>query len=108
MALVCSFWAASALYWLYITQIENDSPSARNNAPIAHRLGFVGAAHDYPHGLADSRTALRLVRPGGVVLWHDFNAHFPGLVHAIIEAAPGLPLKRLGIHTMLAFLPAAG
>jgi Methyltransferase domain len=56
-------------------------------------LVFVDAAHDYPHGFPDSRTALRLVRPGGVVLWHDFIAHFPGLVHAIIEATAGLPLK---------------
>jgi SAM-dependent methyltransferase len=71
-------------------------------------LVFVDAAHDYPHGFADSRTALRLVRPGGVVLWHDFDEHFPGLVHAIIEATAGLPLKRLGIHTTLGFLRTAG
>jgi SAM-dependent methyltransferase len=71
-------------------------------------LVFVDAAHDYPHGFADSRTALRLVRPGGVVLWHDFIAHFPGLVHAIIEATAGLPLKRLGMDTTLAFLRTAG
>jgi len=71
-------------------------------------LVFVDAAHDYPHGFADSRTALRLVRPGGVVIWHDFNPHFPGLVHAIIEATAGLPLKRLGMHTTLGFLRMGG
>jgi Methyltransferase domain len=71
-------------------------------------LVFVDAAHDYPHGLADSRTALRLVRPGGVILWHDFNPQFPGLVHAIIEATDELPLKRLGMHTTLGFLTYAG
>ena len=70
-------------------------------------LVFVDAAHDYPHGFADSRTALRLVRPGGVVLWHDFDAHFPGLVHGIIEATAGLPLKRLGMHSTLGFLRTA-
>jgi len=69
---------------------------------------FVDAAHDYPHGFADSRTALRLVSPGGVVLWHDFNERFPGLVLGIIEATAGLPLKRLGIHTTLGFLRTAG
>jgi SAM-dependent methyltransferase len=67
-------------------------------------LVFVDAAHDYVHGFADSRTALRLVRPGGVILWHDFYDDFPGLVHAIIEATAGLPLKRLGMYTMLGFL----
>src|SRR5438874_1943073 len=29
---------------------------------------FVDAAHDYPHGLLDSRTALKLVRPGGTIV----------------------------------------
>jgi SAM-dependent methyltransferase len=71
-------------------------------------LVFVDAAHDYPHGIADSRTALRLVRPGGVILWHDFDEHFPDLVHAIIEATAGLPLRRLGNLTSLAFLRAVG
>jgi len=67
-------------------------------------LVFVDAAHDYLHGLADSRTALRLVKPGGVVLWHDFTPYFPGLVHGIIEATAGMPLKRLGVNTTLAVL----
>jgi SAM-dependent methyltransferase len=71
-------------------------------------LVFVDAAHDYWHGIADSRTALKLVRPGGVVLWHDFDQHFPELVHAIIEATAGLPLRRLGNNTSLGFLRAAG
>ena len=71
-------------------------------------LVFVDAAHDYVHGFADSRTALRLVRPGGVVLWHDFYEAYPGLVHAIIEATAGLPLKRLGIYTSLGFLRTTG
>jgi predicted O-methyltransferase YrrM len=71
-------------------------------------LVFVDAAHDYPHGIADSQTALRLVRPGGVILWHDFDEHFPDLVDAIIEATAGLPLKRLGNRTSLGYLRAAG
>ena len=70
-------------------------------------LVFVDAAHDYHHGVADSRTALRLVRPGGVILWHDFSTYFPGLVHGIIEATSGLPLKRLGVNTTLGFLRTA-
>jgi SAM-dependent methyltransferase len=67
-------------------------------------LVFVEGAHDYLHGLADSRTALRLVRPGGAVLWHDFSEAHPGLVHAVIEATSVLPLKRLGIYTSLGFV----
>ncbi len=61
---------------------------------------FVDAAHDYPHGLCDSRTALKLVRPGGTVVWHDFEPYWSGLVHAICEVTRGLPLKRLGGTSM--------
>jgi hypothetical protein len=61
---------------------------------------FVDAAHDYPHGLLDSRTALKLVRPGGTIVWHDFEPYWSGLVHAICEATRGLPLKRLAGTSM--------
>jgi Methyltransferase domain len=71
-------------------------------------LVFLDAAYDYPQGFADSRTALRLVRQGGVVLWDMFYEGYPGLVHAIIEATAGLPLKRLGVHTALGFLRTTG
>ena len=56
---------------------------------------FVDAAHDYRHGLCDSRTALKLVKPGGTIVWHDFEPYWSGLVHAICEATRGMPLKRL-------------
>ena len=56
---------------------------------------FVDAAHDYPHGLADSRNALAMVRPGGTIIWHDFEPYWSGLVQAICEATHGLPLRRL-------------
>jgi predicted O-methyltransferase YrrM len=71
-------------------------------------LVFVDGAHDYVHGLADSRTALRLVRPGGIVLWHDFSEAHPGLVDAVIEATAGLRLRRLGIYTSLGVLRTTG
>jgi predicted O-methyltransferase YrrM len=62
---------------------------------------FVDAAHDYPHGLADSRTALKLAKPdGGVIVWHDFEPYWHGLVHAILEATTGHPLRRLAGTSM--------
>ena len=59
---------------------------------------FVDAAHDYVHGIVDSRNAFRLVRPGGVVVWHDFG--WPGLAQAIREASAGLQLSRLARTTL--------
>jgi SAM-dependent methyltransferase len=67
-------------------------------------LIFIDSGSNYPHALANSRTALRLVRPGGVIIWDMFCQDHPGLVHAVIEATAGLPLKRLGVYSPLAFL----
>jgi predicted O-methyltransferase YrrM len=53
-------------------------------------LMFVDGAHDYPHGLADSRSALELVRPGGWIFWDDFGPRWHGLVRGIAEATDGL------------------
>lgn len=61
---------------------------------------FVDAAHDYVHGLSDSRNALRIARRGGVIVWHDFEPYWSGLVHAICEANDGLPLRRLAGTSM--------
>lgn len=35
-------------------------------------LFFVDGCHSYPNALADTRTAWRCLRPGGVAVWHDF------------------------------------
>jgi len=58
-------------------------------------LVIIDGAHDYKHGLADTKTALRLARSGGVILFDDFTPYWVGLVRGIIEAAEGEPLARL-------------
>ena len=84
-----------------VRQIRADA-SSFDFEPFAAAMDFVfvDAAHDYPHGVADSRTALRLVRPGGVVVWHDFEPYWSGLVHAICEATAGRPLRKLSGTSM--------
>ncbi|HEX7095269.1 MAG TPA: class I SAM-dependent methyltransferase [Acidimicrobiales bacterium] len=47
---------------------------------------LVDGCHDYVHGVADSRTALRLVRPGGWIFWDDIVPRWHGLVRGIAEA----------------------
>lgn len=48
-------------------------------------LVLVDGAHDRAHGMADSRTALQLVAPGGWIFWDDFEPYWHGLVEGIIE-----------------------
>lgn len=58
-------------------------------------LVLIDGGHEYPNGLTDTKTALRLVRPGGVVLWDDFEAYWHGLVTGICDAMEGRRFGRL-------------
>lgn len=91
-----------------ITQLLGDSISF-DYSPYVGSMDFVfvDAAHDYIHGKSDSRTALRLVRPGGLIFWHDFCANWPGLVQAIVEITRGQPLRRIA-DTRVAVLRTMG
>ena len=67
-------------------------------SPHAGRAGivFVDGSHAYDYARKDSETALRLVRPGGVVLWHDYGV-WSGVTQALeeLEAARGLGLVNI-------------
>lgn len=84
-----------------ITQILEDSKRF-DYSPFTGNVDFVfvDAAHDYIHGLSDSRAALEMVRPGGAIFWHDYVPFWAGLVHGIREATEGLPLQRLRATTL--------
>ena len=79
-----------------ITQLRGDS-TLFDYSPYEKSIDFVfvDAAHDYIHGLADSKSALRLVRPGGVIFWHDYEPYWSGLIHGVREATAGMPLARI-------------
>jgi len=58
-------------------------------------LVLVDGGHEYEHGLADSATALQLVRSGGIVLWDDFEPYWYGLIRGVCDAMAGRRLGRL-------------
>jgi predicted O-methyltransferase YrrM len=58
-------------------------------------LVLVDGGHEHPHGVADTRTALRVVAPGGIVLWDDFTPYWHGLVRGICQEMEGRALSRL-------------
>jgi hypothetical protein len=59
-------------------------------------LVFVDGSHAYDYACKDSETAMRLVRPEGVVLWHDYGV-WPGVTQALeeLEAARHLGLLHI-------------
>jgi len=58
---------------------------------------FVDGSHAYSYVKSDSEKAIELVKPGGLVLWHDYLGpkHSPGVYRALNELAERLPLKRI-------------
>jgi predicted O-methyltransferase YrrM len=77
-----------------VVQLQGDS-AIFDWSPYRGRAGlvFVDGSHAYDYARKDSETAMRLVRPGGIVLWHDYGV-WPGVTQALdeLEAA-----RRLGL-----------
>ncbi len=67
-------------------------------------LVFLDADHGYEATAADTGTALRLLRPGGVVVWHDCFS--PGVRRFLLELSRDHPVTRIR-STSLAFLRSA-
>ncbi len=80
-----------------ITQLFGDSATFDWSAHERKAgLVFVDGSHAYDYVRADTTTALRLVAPGGAVLWHDYGA-WDGVTRALeeIEDAQGLGLRHI-------------
>lgn len=61
---------------------------------------FVDGAHNADYVRNDSEKAMRMVRPGGIVAWHDFRIVDPAVVRFLVEC-PYKPSRIAG--TALAF-----
>jgi predicted O-methyltransferase YrrM len=88
-----------------VTQLLEDS-LAFDPAPYGDRydLVLVDGGHEFVHGVADTRTALRLVAPGGLILWDDFAPCWDGLVRGVCQEMAGRPLCRLAGTALGAYL----
>jgi hypothetical protein len=78
-----------------ITQIWSDTAQLKihewtNKADFL----FIDASHSYENALNDSYTATHIVKPGGVIAWHDYNG-WPGVTKAVNEFAKANPNLRL-------------
>ncbi|MCA9265145.1 MAG: class I SAM-dependent methyltransferase [Planctomycetales bacterium] len=59
-------------------------------------LIFIDGSHAYSYVVNDTDKALQMVRPGGLVLWHDYRGkQVPGVYRAINDLAQRLPLRRI-------------
>ena len=89
-----------------VTQLFGDSKSI-DLSPWKGEcdLVFVDGSHAYSYVKSDSERAVDLVRPGGIVLWHDYigRSHSPGVFQALNELAGRLPLVRIAGTSIVAY-----
>jgi predicted O-methyltransferase YrrM len=56
---------------------------------------FVDGSHSYDYVSSDSRAALEMLSPGGVIVWDDCTREFPGLVRALNELGGAIDISRI-------------
>jgi hypothetical protein len=57
-------------------------------------LIFIDGCHDYEYVRKDSANALKLLRPGGLLFWHDYGM-IADVSTAVDEIADSLPVVAL-------------
>ena len=69
-----------------ITQLREDGKTLDVASLGTFDFIIVDAAHEPPLLMVDSRNALRMLAPGGTIVWDDFNELWPGVKRAVREA----------------------
>lgn len=66
---------------------------------------FVDGSHAYSYVVSDSSKALRMVSPGGLVLWHDYRGphEVRDVYRALNELSRTLPLVHIAGTTLVAY-----
>jgi hypothetical protein len=90
-----------------VTQLFADSKTFDESPYVGQcDLVFVDGSHAYSYVASDSRKALRMVRPGGLVLWHDYDGsrrHDIGVFRLLNELSRELPLVHVAGTTLVAY-----
>ena len=92
-----------------VTQLFADS-KAFDETPYLGKcdLIFIDGAHAASYVESDSRKALRMVTPGGLIFWHDYRgpSRSAGVYRTLNQLAKKLPLRHVA-KTSLVFMRAA-
>ncbi len=77
---------AKTTYCEQITQLFGDSATF-DFSPYQGRMGliFVDGSHAYEYVCQDTKTALQLASNGAIILWHDYQQDWPGVIRALNE-----------------------
>lgn len=88
-----------------IVQLYGDSKEFDETPYVdACDVVFVDGSHAYSYVVSDSQKALRMVKRGGVILWHDYRGpRTPGVFRALNELARRLPLRHLAGTSLVVY-----
>jgi predicted O-methyltransferase YrrM len=101
-----SFYYSATAAEPKITQLFGDSkrfdvtPYSR-----ACDLIFIDGSHAYSYVLSDTEKALRMIAPGGIILWHDYHGprRAKGVFRALNELSRDLDLVRIKGTALVAY-----
>jgi predicted O-methyltransferase YrrM len=89
-----------------VTQLYGDSKSF-DETPLVGvcDLVFIDGSHARSYVMSDSEKALRMIRPGGIILWHDYRGpgRSPGVYDALNELGKRLPLIQIEGTSLVAY-----
>jgi len=90
-----------------VTQLFGDSKEFDETPYLGQiDLIFVDGSHAYSYVKSDTEKALRMLKPGGVILWHDYKPWdhgARGVVEYLNELRSQLPLVHLQGTTLIAY-----
>ena len=90
-----------------VTQIFQDSKKLDETRHLArYDLIFVDGAHTYSFVKSDTQKALRMIRRGGVIVWHDYHPKRVDVVRYLNELSATLKLYHLqGTQSVVYYHP---
>lgn len=99
------FYYSDTPYAPKVKQLFGDSKSL-DESPWEGQcdLVFVDGSHAKSYVMSDSKKALRMVKPGGLVLWHDYRGHrLAGVFDTLNELARELPLVHIRTTSLVVY-----
>lgn len=58
-------------------------------------VAFIDGSHSYDYVKNDTEKVLRILAPGGIILWHDYRPAWPGVIRYLDERSRDLDLARI-------------
>jgi hypothetical protein len=101
-----TFLYSSTPFEKKVVQLFGDSKQL-DETPYVGKMDliFIDGSHAYSYVLSDSEKALRMIEPGGLILWHDYRGPLggKGTDRALIELAQRLPLRHIAGTEIVAY-----